>query len=89
MVETKNAEHFHLQATFFVVTTTARPEVLFHRKTGENLYQLIRRITLIEEYSQNGITILKSDDVPYVQLEREEIEKMFPQEYEKRLDTYY
>lgn len=85
MVETKGVEHFHLQATTFVVTTTSRPEVLYHRKTGENLNQLIRRITLIEEYSTNGITVLKSDLINYVQLERHEIEEMFPKEYENNI----
>lgn len=82
MVETKNAEHFHLQATTFVVTTTDRPEVLYHRKTGENLYQLIRRISLIEEYTKDGKKILKDKDTDYVMLERDEIESMFPKEYQ-------
>jgi len=81
MVETKG-DFANLQATHFIVTTTCRPEVLWHRKTGEAINQLIRRITLIVEYFPDGSTnYLKDEFTTYTMLHRDEIELMYPKEY--------
>lgn len=68
-----------LSATCFVLTTTSRPEVLWHSRTEEKLAQLLRRLTTIVEFSASGEErILKSPEFPYVPLSREEIDHLIP-----------
>lgn len=43
-----------LSATHFVISTTQRPEVLWHGRTEEALNQLLRRITHIVEFKLEG-----------------------------------
>lgn len=58
-----------LSATCFVITTSSRPEVLWHGRTEEALNQLLRRITNIEEFKEDGSSvILKDSSIDYVML---------------------
>lgn len=70
-----------LSASVFVITTTQRPEVLWHKKTDEQLDQLLRRITSVEEFHSNGsTTILKDQSTTYVPLTRDQIAEILPPE---------
>jgi len=69
-----------LSATSFVVTTTDRPEVMWHGRTEEALEQLLRRITHIEEIQMNHTIIHKSPEIPYIRLTREELDFKFPKD---------
>lgn len=54
-----------LSATVFVITTTSRPEHLWQKLTEENIDQLIRRLTHIEQFNADGTTtVLKSPEHP-------------------------
>jgi hypothetical protein len=75
-VEAKGTS-FPLSAVVFVLTTTQRPEVIWHKQTDENIYQLVRRCTEIVEFSSEGETILKNDSTTYVQLTKAEVEEKF------------
>lgn len=79
-VEAKGTS-FPLSATVFVITTVQRPEVMWHKQTEENLFQLIRRCTDIVEFTPEGEQIVrKSDDVVYDQLTPTEVqEKYYPE----------
>lgn len=71
---------FELSANVFVITTTSRPEVIWHKRTEEDLNQLLRRITTITEFHSDGTTILKDSQTPYVPLSKDELALMFPME---------
>jgi len=47
-----------LSASAFVITTTSRPEVMWHDKTKEDLEQLLRRITRVGLLTKDGLQIL-------------------------------
>lgn len=66
-----------LSATTFVITTTSRPEVLWHSRTSEQINQLLRRITNVVEFTQMGKIVLKSKDVKYKALSVDEVNRMF------------
>jgi len=55
-----------LSATHFIITTTKRPEILWAGRTEEALNQLLRRISIIKDYTTTVPTILKSATVIYV-----------------------
>lgn len=56
-----------LSASVFVITTPHRPEVTWSNRTQESIAQLLRRITEIVEFLENGETrILKDSSTPYV-----------------------
>lgn len=56
-----------LSATRFVITSSQRPEVLWGGRTEEALGQLLRRISSVTSFSQDGtMTCLKSPTVPYI-----------------------
>jgi len=68
-VEAKGSS-MEMSATTFLITTCARPEVLWASKTEENIAQLLRRITSILEFRSYGEEpiVLKSSEVVYVPL---------------------
>lgn len=56
-----------LNATTFVFTAPSRPEVMWSLRTEEALQQLIRRISSITHYKEDGsTTCLKGPEVTYV-----------------------
>lgn len=68
-----------LSATTFVFTTTSRPEVIWHTKTGEQIDQLLRRISTIEEILPDGSSKIHKDaETPYTPLTTEELSILFP-----------
>lgn len=72
-VELKGSSQ-ELCATTFVITCCARPEVIWHGKTEENVHQLLRRITEIVEFGTDGrTTILKDSLTTYVPLTNTEL----------------
>lgn len=54
-----------LSATHFVITTTKRPEILWMGRTEEDLNQLIRRISIIKDYSHTPPIVLKDESTIY------------------------
>jgi len=77
-VEVKGGS-IELSATVFVITTTSRPEVIWHSRTEEAINQLLRRVTNIVEFTTNGEErVLKSPTTPYTPLSKEEIQLLFP-----------
>lgn len=56
-----------LAATHFILTTTKRPEILWQGRTEEALNQLLRRISIIKDYSTSPPTTLKDGETQYVQ----------------------
>jgi hypothetical protein len=48
----------HLAATVFIITTNARPEVMWASRTEEALDQLLRRITTVIEFKANNETVV-------------------------------
>lgn len=63
----------NLSATTWIITCPSRPEVLWNGHTDEDIQQLLRRISMIEEFHPDGSkTILKSTEIPYTPLSKEE-----------------
>lgn len=62
-----------LSATTFVITTTDRPEVMWHSRTGEQMDQLLRRLTVIKEILMDGEIVLKDEKTPYVHWTKQEV----------------
>lgn len=58
-----------LSTTHFVITTTKRPEIIWQGRTEEALNQLLRRLTIIKEYTPEGVTVLKDATTVYVAVE--------------------
>jgi len=78
-----------LSASAFVLTTCHRPEVTFYAQAHENLDQVLRRITNIVEFLQNGQVIVWkglgpdgelpiNDDEEYVPLSDDDCVKLLP-----------
>lgn len=69
-----------LSATHFVISTTQRPEVIWHGRTEEAMNQLLRRITHIVEFGKRGEehfqTILKDHSTIYTPLSNEKIQEL-------------
>lgn len=57
-----------LATTHWIITTTLRPEVIWAGRTEEALNQLLRRITIIKDYSTTPPTVLKDQNTLYVPL---------------------
>lgn len=77
-----------LSASVFVITTWARPEVLWASQTSEKLDQLLRRITHITEFSMNGVARVQKElkrpatetqsQIVYRPYSREEVAEKYP-----------
>lgn len=78
-----------LSATTFVITTTSRPEALWHSRTDEQIGQLLRRISNIIQFTSSPLgtveTILKDSTTVYVPLSREELIALFPSVPEQKM----